>query len=610
MPSTQTLSCVPRRTAGCRARPPARLRPRPNPAAWRRRSASRLTATCTNSPTSYAWSASPAATFTGGADTGTTSTNGATISANTTFTVTASNGTGSGAGVEGACRSVQLSAALSCPGFNKTIVVNWDWSNGSLAKIDTWQTQNGLGTNGILVVPFIPTGPPTTSWRSSARRITPRPRWSTRSDWRFRRSLAISNPPRVAGSATWLSAAPPRRFTMSSERRPVSGITGKPTAVALTPGVQYYINIAGRQGVTATDPERYAVVRSGGSSSTRIASFGSRCKSRRDTDDLRSGFHARPGSGRGSFIWARRIRAPRDVASAIRHSQAITAKMIMNPFCPFFASPPRSRRVARRLAMPRGCAGRRSGAHARGGHHARRLGRRAHAHSRRAAHRLYHEPAARAGRAQQPARQPDARRARPREGSRQGPGRRAALCARDRAHSRGPDDRADRDRCRGGIRPHERAQRRARPRALSRQPGQVRGPRADRRHAHPVRHHEARRRTPRWRAATDARAKIVAGADFGALAVELVGRSVRERRTRAGSTASPAGKTDPAFEKAAFALKNPGDVSEPVLSRFGYHVIRLESRKPARARIVRRGATADRCARCARSTSPRPATRS
>ena len=42
------------------------------------------------------------------------------------------------------------------------------------------------------------------------------------------------------------------------------------------------------------------------------------------------------------------------------------------------------------------------------------------------------------------------------------------------------------------------------------------------------------------------------------------------------------GKTDPAFEQAAFALKNPGDVSEPVLSRFGYHVIRLESRKPAR----------------------------
>jgi peptidyl-prolyl cis-trans isomerase C len=30
---------------------------------------------------------------------------------------------------------------------------------------------------------------------------------------------------------------------------------------------------------------------------------------------------------------------------------------------------------------------------------------------------------------------------------------------------------------------------------------------------------------------------------------------------------------------AAFALKNPGDVSEPVLSRFGWHVIRLEGRQ-------------------------------
>jgi peptidyl-prolyl cis-trans isomerase C len=44
------------------------------------------------------------------------------------------------------------------------------------------------------------------------------------------------------------------------------------------------------------------------------------------------------------------------------------------------------------------------------------------------------------------------------------------------------------------------------------------------------------------------------------------------------------GKTDPAFEQAAFALKNPGDLSEPVLSRYGYHIIKLEARKPARQR--------------------------
>jgi len=38
---------------------------------------------------------------------------------------------------------------------------------------------------------------------------------------------------------------------------------------------------------------------------------------------------------------------------------------------------------------------------------------------------------------------------------------------------------------------------------------------------------------------------------------------------------------DPAFADAAFALAKPGDVSEPVLSSFGWHVIKLEERKPA-----------------------------
>ncbi len=38
---------------------------------------------------------------------------------------------------------------------------------------------------------------------------------------------------------------------------------------------------------------------------------------------------------------------------------------------------------------------------------------------------------------------------------------------------------------------------------------------------------------------------------------------------------------DPDFAKAAFDLKNVGDVSEPVLSRYGYHLIRFEGRRPA-----------------------------
>ena len=41
------------------------------------------------------------------------------------------------------------------------------------------------------------------------------------------------------------------------------------------------------------------------------------------------------------------------------------------------------------------------------------------------------------------------------------------------------------------------------------------------------------------------------------------------------------GKMDPAFEAAAFALNEVGDISEPVFSRFGVHIIRLSARKPA-----------------------------
>jgi peptidyl-prolyl cis-trans isomerase C len=41
------------------------------------------------------------------------------------------------------------------------------------------------------------------------------------------------------------------------------------------------------------------------------------------------------------------------------------------------------------------------------------------------------------------------------------------------------------------------------------------------------------------------------------------------------------GRMKPEFETAAFALKQPGDLSDIVKTEFGYHVIRLEERKPA-----------------------------
>jgi peptidyl-prolyl cis-trans isomerase C len=82
-------------------------------------------------------------------------------------------------------------------------------------------------------------------------------------------------------------------------------------------------------------------------------------------------------------------------------------------------------------------------------------------------------------------------------------------------------------------------------------------------------------------AAQAARAKLVAGADFSALAKE-VSEDPSAKSNGGRLSWFPRGAVDPAFEAAAFGLRNPGDLSEPVLSIFGYHIIRFEGRKPAR----------------------------
>jgi len=80
--------------------------------------------------------------------------------------------------------------------------------------------------------------------------------------------------------------------------------------------------------------------------------------------------------------------------------------------------------------------------------------------------------------------------------------------------------------------------------------------------------------------AQDAIAKLKSGADFATLA-----RQVSEDATAKDNGGAlgwfTAERMDPAFSKAAFALEKVGDISPPVLSRFGYHVIRLDGRKPA-----------------------------
>ena len=77
------------------------------------------------------------------------------------------------------------------------------------------------------------------------------------------------------------------------------------------------------------------------------------------------------------------------------------------------------------------------------------------------------------------------------------------------------------------------------------------------------------------------RARIVAGESFTAIAeADSDDPSVKQNKGELGYFGP--GQMDAAFEKAAFALANKGDISEPVRTQFGYHLIRLDDRKPGR----------------------------
>ena len=81
------------------------------------------------------------------------------------------------------------------------------------------------------------------------------------------------------------------------------------------------------------------------------------------------------------------------------------------------------------------------------------------------------------------------------------------------------------------------------------------------------------------RLATEARASILAGADMNELA-KAVSDDASAKRYDGRMESFARDQTDPAFAAAAFALRNLGDLSEPVLSRQGYHIIRLDARNP------------------------------
>jgi peptidyl-prolyl cis-trans isomerase C len=82
------------------------------------------------------------------------------------------------------------------------------------------------------------------------------------------------------------------------------------------------------------------------------------------------------------------------------------------------------------------------------------------------------------------------------------------------------------------------------------------------------------------RLAAEARAKAAAGTDFNALAREVSeDRSAKSNGGQLGWFTF--GEMDPAFARAAFGLARNGELSEPVQSSFGWHVIRLDGRRAA-----------------------------
>ena len=138
--------------------------------------------------------------------------------------------------------------ANSCAaqGFAKTIWYDWDWGS-TVPQLDTAYLSNteggmGIGTNGILVVAFTPTGPADVNNLSYLDAIGyPSPNQGNIM------TLSVSTKPcdlSVPEPGTSVSYAPTVTYGIGTVG--VRWWDNKPTAQALTHGVRYYINVAGR----------------------------------------------------------------------------------------------------------------------------------------------------------------------------------------------------------------------------------------------------------------------------------------------------------------------------------------------------------------------------
>lgn len=77
--------------------------------------------------------------------------------------------------------------------------------------------------------------------------------------------------------------------------------------------------------------------------------------------------------------------------------------------------------------------------------------------------------------------------------------------------------------------------------------------------------------------------KLQQGEDFGALAKQFSEDKSSSDNGGTLNTFSSGELTSQVFEDQSFALKNPGDISKPFESQFGWHIVKLIERKPAKA---------------------------
>jgi hypothetical protein len=255
--SLQTLSC----NAGSLPPPPSpsfACSFSPAPGAAQAGQALGVTVACTGgTATAFAWSATAPAgcqgncTATWGSGGGS---NNVTLPSAGIWTLRANVTSSTGASAQ-AQASVQVNAVVggggtnlcAAQGYAKTIFYNWDWSGGPVSRLDTLYMSDmaggtSLGTNGILVVAFKPTGPAEFN-NITAVSATGYPAPNMINNL----TLAIStqpcdlNPPAPAVSS---STTPSVSYAVGTV--PTYWSTGAKVAVELQPGVQYYLNVAGR----------------------------------------------------------------------------------------------------------------------------------------------------------------------------------------------------------------------------------------------------------------------------------------------------------------------------------------------------------------------------